>query len=84
MLLTRMVHALTEFWSLKTVTIHVPRWLHQWLLTPDVTKQLRPAKASATGRGSIWLCEMPAPSPEEQIQVNCYMQLTAKLPASTP
>ncbi len=62
----------TEFLVLKTGNT-LPRWLHQWLLTPDVTQQIEAGCEGAKMPRADWehvgSIEMPAPSPEEQIQV---------------
>lgn len=62
----------TEFLVLKTGNT-LPRWLHQWLLTPDVTQQIESGCEGAKMPRADWehvgSIEMPAPSPEEQIQV---------------
>jgi len=62
----------TEFLVLKTGN-YLPRWLHQWLLTPDVTQQIESGCEGAKMPRADWehvgSIEMPAPSPEEQIQV---------------
>ena len=62
----------TEFLVLKTGNTF-PRWLHQWLLTPDVTQQIESGCEGAKMPRADWehvgSVEMPAPSPEEQIQV---------------
>lgn len=62
----------TEFLVLKTGNT-LPRWLQQWLLTPDVTQQIEAGCEGAKMPRADWehvgSVEMPAPSPEEQIQV---------------
>jgi len=62
----------TEFLVLKTGNT-LPRWLHQWLLTPDVTQQIEAGCEGAKMPRADWehvgSIEMPAPSHEEQIQV---------------
>ena len=59
----------TEFLVLKTGNT-LPRWLHQWLLTPDVTQQIESGCEGAKMPRADWehvgSVEMPAPSPEEQ------------------
>ena len=62
----------TEFLVLKTGNT-LPRWLHQWLLTPDVTQQIEAGCEGAKMPRADWehvgSIEMPTPSHEEQIQV---------------
>lgn len=62
----------TEFLVLKTGNT-LPRWLHQWLLTPDVTQQIEAGCEGAKMPRADWehvgSIEMPTPSLEEQIQV---------------
>ena len=62
----------TEFLVLKTGNT-LPRWLQQWLLTPDVTQQIEAGCEGAKMPRADWehvgSIEMPTPSHEEQIQV---------------
>jgi len=62
----------TEFLVLKTGNT-LPRWLHQWLLTPDVPQQIEAGCEGAKMPRADWehvgSIEMPTPSHEEQIQV---------------
>ena len=62
----------TEFLVLKTGNT-LPRWLHQWLLTPDVTQQIEAGCEGAKMPRADWehvgSIEMSAPPLEEQIQV---------------
>ncbi len=62
----------TEFLVLKTGDT-LPRWLQQWLLTPDVTQQIEAGCEGAKMPRADWVhvgsIEMPAPSTEEQVQI---------------
>ena len=62
----------TEFLILKTGNT-LPRWLHQWLLTPDVTQQIEAGCEGAKMPRADWdhvgSIEMPYPDPEEQAQI---------------
>ena len=62
----------TEFLVLRTGDT-LPRWLHQWLLTPDVTQQIEAGCEGAKMPRADWehvgSIEMPSPSTEEQAQI---------------
>lgn len=62
----------TEFLVLRTGDT-LPRWLHQWLLTPDVTQQIEAGCEGAKMPRADWehvgAIEMPSPSTEEQAQI---------------
>ncbi len=60
----------TEFLVLKAYQAH-PRWLNQWLLTPDVTQQIEAGCEGAKMPRADWehvgSIEMPSPCEEEQL-----------------
>lgn len=62
----------TEFLILRTRNT-LPRWLHQWLLTPGVTQQIESGCDGAKMPRADWehvgSIEMPSPCPEEQSQI---------------
>ena len=62
----------TEFLVLRTRDAF-PRWLHQWLLTPDVTQQIEAGCEGAKMPRADWehvgSIEMPSPGPAEQAQI---------------
>ena len=62
----------TEFLVLRTSNT-LPRWLHQWLLTSDVTQQIEAGCEGAKMPRADWehvgSIEMPSPDPEEQTQI---------------
>ncbi len=62
----------TEFLVLRTSKT-LPRWLHQWLLTPDVTQQIEAGCEGAKMPRADWehvgSIEMPSPCTEEQSQI---------------
>ncbi len=62
----------TEFLVLRTRNT-LPRWLHRWLLTPDVTQKIESGCEGAKMPRADWehvgSIEMPAPCPEEQVQI---------------
>lgn len=62
----------TEFLVLRTNQT-LPRWLHQWLLTPDVTQQIEAGCEGAKMPRADWehvgSIEMASPCPEEQSQI---------------
>lgn len=62
----------TEFLVLRTINT-LPHWLHQWLLTPDVTQQIEAGCEGAKMPRADWehvgSIEMTSPCSEEQSQI---------------
>ncbi len=62
----------TEFLVLKAHQTH-PRWLNQWLLTPDVTQQIEAGCDGAKMPRADWehvgSIEMPSPGEAEQVRI---------------
>lgn len=62
----------TEFLVLKAHQAH-PRWLNQWLLTPDVTQQIEAGCDGAKMPRADWehvgSIEMPSPGEAEQVRI---------------
>ena len=62
----------TEFLVLKAHQAH-PRWLNQWLLTPDVTQQIEAgcdgAKMPRADWDHVGSIEMPSPGEAEQVRI---------------
>ena len=75
----------TEFLVLRTINT-LPRWLHQWLLTPVVTQQIESGCDGAKMPRADWehvgSIEMPSPCPEEQSQIlACLDRETTRIDA---